>query len=232
MHRLTRALGVFASGCVVYFVMAACGTTVNIYETAEEVPEPAGKPKPITDDAMVSASSAGDLTSSSSGDPFPSSASSTSGSPVPNAMADEWHKPGTRLRLMFIEAEDGTKEFRSWYDTKSGDACRFQTYSDSSLRCVPITFANNVVRPADKVWISPTCSSGRAIIVGAGLPPPKHFAEGVNMYLVNVAAYTGTAYVGTPADCAARTTTDQVFQMAFMPPSDFVAGQVKLAPVQ
>ncbi|MBX3190644.1 MAG: hypothetical protein KF819_26825 [Labilithrix sp.] len=107
---IVRVGQVFASGCIVYVVMAACGG---------------------------GAGSGDDVVGGSSG--ASSSSSGGSGGPVPPALADDWHQAGSRLKLRYYESSDGAKQFATWFDSARGDECSFALHADGAFRCVPNT---------------------------------------------------------------------------------------------
>lgn len=84
--------------------------------------------------AACSSSGSGELRGTEADGGSPSS----SGGPVPNALADDLHKSGARLKTRFIEGKDGSKQFFGWHDSERNEACAFARHSGGSLICMPI----------------------------------------------------------------------------------------------
>ncbi len=202
----SRTSNVFVSACCVYYVMAACGGSGG------------GR--------------AGDGSSGSSGGLDPDANAPSSGSVVPNAMADEWWKPGTRLKLQYFDAEDGTKQFSSWYDSKRNEACSFVRHADGSTRCLPSTSIF-----VQLYFSNPGCTTPLALRLKSGAPAPKYAAliENDGARRFPATPYAGSVYVGSASSCtfveATSVASWDLFAIgAEVPASAFVGATIKTAP--
>lgn len=210
MNRFSRTLGVFASGCVVYFIMAACS---SVADRGSSIPPPPDGVAPIATAAPTTPS------------PGPSPTS-----PVPPAMADDWYVPGVRLKVMYIAGADGSKQFRSWWDTKRDEACTFAEYADASFRCTPtIEKSADVLSEVGNVWASLDCTGSLLVITTKGTIPPKNVQAGKLIFTVGLGTYDGAASVGYPSSCSTVVPAGDRRVITPVPGADFVGGSLKVA---
>lgn len=202
-----RVAGTFVSGCLVYAVMAACSSGVDTGSDRTSTP-----------------------TGSSGGT---SSGATSSGSPVPNAMADEWWSPGSRLKVRYVETEDGAKQFLGWFDTKRGESCVLYTYPDGSMRCLPTLDAIVGTYFSDPACATPLAHRTKATAAPAPKSAAKFDGSTYRIYPVT-GAFDGTAYQSLGSCMAAPPSAASNYSFwAVGPevaPTEFVAGTVKTAP--
>ena len=63
-------------------------------------------------------------------------------------MADDWYKPGSRLKIQYYEAADGMKTFVGTFDSMRGEVCYFSVHADGSTRCLPIAATSSIFADA------------------------------------------------------------------------------------
>jgi len=213
--RIPRALAVLASGCAVYFVMAACSSLPLIGDDDEDNGRP-GAPGANADGSS-------------------SSSSSSSGSPVPNAMAGEWHKGGSRLKLRYLKGDDGTQQFLGWSDSaRGGEDCSFLQHADGSWRCMPTATAL-----VGGYFASASCTGTELVYLAKGLPAPKYGQKyeglGTRRYPVTKphagAVYWRQPTTGACQDVSSLSTSSDVYAVGpELPPSAFVLGTLTTSP--
>lgn len=132
-------------------------------------------------------------------------------------MADTWYKPGTRLKLQYLEATDGATQFSGWFDSMRTEGCVFVQHADGSTRCLPILNPN---ANAGVFFSDAACSAVLSYRSKAATPAPKYSVayenNGYRLFPVT-AAYAGTVYYqAAPASCqvypATVTTTYDLFR--------------------
>lgn len=229
--RMLRTSAVFVSGCIVYYVMAACSGSQD-----SPTAQPSGDPIGADGQAASSSSSGASGEPSSSGGSSDGSrgtssggSSGASGSPVPNAMADDWHKPGTRLKLRYYEVTDGAKQFRGWWDSQRNEECFIGAHSDGTHRCMPTAEAFTA-----NYFSSSACSIPVAIIV-KGSPTPKYAskAEGLGTRRHSIGATSAELYSGAPGQCtslASLLASYDVYVITEIASSSFAEAAIKTAP--
>lgn len=236
---LIRTGKVFASACCVYYAMAACSGGGGGEATSGGPSSGAGGNLGSGGADNASGGSSGNGTSGGTSGTA-SSSSGASGSPVPNAMADEWYKPGTRLKLQYFEGSDGTKQFTGWLDSVRNESCGFFQHADGATRCMPIIGSLGT----GSLYADAGCVVPLAFRVKSPMPAPSAAlsydaaAAGYHVFSV-IAPYTGTLHSGTPATCTAFTaSTAATYYNAYdiyalsaeVPGSTFVSATKKTSP--
>lgn len=197
---LVRTLKVLASGCCVYIAIAACSGGGG--------------------SSATSADGSSGSTATSGGTP---------GSPVPNAMADDWYQPGSRLKLQYYEASDGTKTFVGVFDSARGEQCYFGLHADGSTRCLPTAGASSIF--SDGGCVTPVIAALKS------QPAPKYgyVPSGGNRRFA-ASIYAGAIFTGTPAACNSATAIYSTSTFEFyalgaeIPASAFVDATLKTSP--
>ena len=158
------------------------------------------------------ASSSGTVSSSGS-----SSGVGSSGSPVPDANADETQS-GSRLKANYFVGGDGSKQFAGYFtDTAMSSAqCNFVTAADGTIRCLPTS-------PTFYATVDYYSNAACTVVLGystvACTTTPPYAAQLVeataggcvnqpayHVYTVT-ASYTGTIYFSSAGACTAITTS-------------------------
>lgn len=181
---MNRTLEVCLAGFCVYFAMAACSAATDRQAFGDSAEQGDGaQPGPDQE------------------------ASPGISSPVPNAMADEWHKPGSRLKIRFLRSEDGAQQFVSWVDTaRDNEECSFSVHADRSQRCMPIAMAQATY------FSQAGCTGPELAIIAKGSPAPSYASKaevtGGRRFPV-AAPYAGTVFYRQPfsGECQDHTTS-------------------------
>ena len=104
---------------------------------------------------------------------------------------------GTRLRLRYLVGDDGTRQWRGWYDNQRDEECNFTfgdyRASDGTIRCLPSGVLLNA-------YADPMCTQPVAIVSPARRPPcaVKYGVAETDTCPVLDTVYTVSAY--TPSD--------------------------------
>jgi len=172
----------------------------------------------------------GDTTPSDGGKLSPRDAGSSSSSPVPNAMADEWYASGSRLKLQYYEADDGAKQFVGWFDSQRSENCTFSLHADGQIRCLPISTGLS----AYSYYSDATCRTLLASRSASNAPAPAYAysGNGTGCQLFSIAApYTGSVYMAlsTCTNVTASTSSDFFLLGDEIPGTSFVAVTLKTA---
>lgn len=180
--RTRRTMGVFASGCAVYVIMAACTGTVTNNNGSQATS--GGGHGASGGHAMGGGGHGGTMTGG--GD---SGILDALMDPVPHADAEPMS--GTRLKGKFRLGADGSKEYRVWlpktgsllydygpttlwYDSQRQEDCAAAKAADGKMRCLPTETAPEIsnlftdAQCTNRVWRVP---AGQPSCV---LPPPKY----------------------------------------------------------
>lgn len=153
----------------------------------------------------------------------------SSGSPVPNAMADDWYASGSRVKIRYYEASDGAKQFIGWHDAERDDDCSFTMHANGTVRCLPggATYA---------FFADAGCTIAIAFMAkGAAVPKyaVKSEASGVRIY-ASTKPYSGPVFGSTAGKCSditSGTTAYSLFAVGDeVPASAFVSAAEKVAP--
>ncbi len=205
MRKVVEVAKVFTAGCVVYFVMAACGS-----------------------DGGGGASSSGGHVPGSSDSPAPTPptpSSSGPSSPVPNAMGAEWYTAGSRLKVRYLEASDGAKQFVGWFDSARSEECTFRSYEvDGTLRCLPTAIAP--YQPG--FFADADCKTPLALAQPSG--PVKYALLGDSKRIYAATPFAGTPYSNVTGSCKTVDGSNLLAIGAEVPGSAFVQATAKTSP--
>lgn len=184
---------------------------------------PAAEPPPIWPDAARPAPET----------PLPGPAEPPGAADPPGA-TEPTETPGSRLRRVWLTAEDGTRQavHAVWFDSALETECSFTLAGDGTTRCLPTAgastvgfFSNSACTPESKLFarIGGACTQGDATIgaeVGTACPNTTR--------LFRIAPYTGAIWsVGGDGTC---TSADPLVSFAYyartggeLAPTEFVA---------
>lgn len=216
--RIGRVSSALCSGLVVYYAMAACGGGSSSSDGA------ASSGAGASGGASSGASSGGASSGASSGD--------GSSGVVPNAMADTWYASGSRLKVRYLDGDDGSKQFFGWHDSVLNDDCYLGQHADGSYRCLPtipdVAFGGS--------YFAAGCTQAAAIAYKGTTPKYVQAADTAATYRLRfykVGATLTTLYVGTPGSCTSTSVPpgyDAYLVGAEVPSSSFAGATVKIAP--
>jgi hypothetical protein len=148
-------------------------------------------------------------------------------------MADDWYKPGSRLKVRYYEATDGAKQFGGWFDSMRSDECGFGLHADGSTRCLPTAAATS------GYFADNGCSQNLGYRVKAATAAPKYVAvyqpDASRKVFPVGATYTGAMWGGTPGACnqvfaSVPASLDAYTTGAEIPGSAFVQASLKTSP--
>jgi hypothetical protein len=211
--RIKDTLKLTLGSLAVYYVMAACSApagTSSAPSASRGTPGSSGTSAGASSGAATAGASSGGTTGASSGSGTSNgSPSGSSGSPVPDANADETQS-GSRLRANYFSGADGSKQFAYFTDAQRGnEQCSFGAASDGSIRCLP-TGAEMGSYYADASCSVPlalaTC--GAAPAYGASYGAAACGLGQRTIYPVTGAFGGTTFYAGTSSACSALTKSD------------------------
>ncbi len=114
-------------------------------------------------------------------------------------MADDWYKPGSRLKLQYFEATDGTKTFTNVWDSTRGEACYFGPHADGSTRCMPIAGGTS------SIFSDAGCSAPLVLTVKGQTPPKYAYPVALGARRYPTVTHAGAVYYGSPASCLSAT---------------------------
>jgi hypothetical protein len=147
--RPLEPLKYLSGSMVIYYVMAACSAPAGSSASngggssggASSGSSSSGVPSGGTSSGGTSSggisSSGGGSGGSGSGAASSSGSGGSSGSPVPDANADETQS-GSRLKANYYVGSDGSKQFAYFTDAlRSGEICAFANADDGTIRCMP-----------------------------------------------------------------------------------------------
>lgn len=199
--RAGQTMAVFASGCAVYVIMAACSSMGGSGGTSTS----GGGGQAMTGGGMATNSSGqamGGGGMGSGGNAMSSGGMSNGGNgggsgrdsgifdvltdPIPDA--DAQPMSGSRLKARFRLGADGSKEYKSygtasppwglrqlWYDSMRQEDCAVENAADNKLRCLPVD-----VTSANFWYLDPQCTQlileldQPGVQPGCPNPPPKY----------------------------------------------------------
>lgn len=127
--------------------------------------------QPITPTPDVTASSASSSTSAGGAGGAGGSSSSAGGG---GASSIGWQS-GSRLRARTFDGEDGSREFREWFDSDRQESCAFGVATDGEWACLPTARL-----PMLSYYSDPTCTVKLATSTSgpcASGAPPDYAAE-------------------------------------------------------
>lgn len=212
--RLRQTCLVLGSGIMVYVGVAACSAASSMTD-AEEKGGGAEK---------VAAPSSTPSTSNTTPKPSPTD-------PVPNAMADDWYKPGSRLKLRYYDGADGTKQFLGWRDSMRNEDCGFSKHADGTVRCMPAAQSTATYYHSG----SPCTAANLLGAVLKAAPAPSYISRSENngtRIFIAGAALTGQLYqnLGGCTPITTPETLDFYAVGAEVPAASFVQATEKVAP--
>jgi len=165
--------------------------------------------------------------------------------PVPEAAAEEWTVPGSRLRPRLLTAADGARQFYQWWDSQRAEPCLFQTAGDGVMRCLPL--AQLSVSPS--YFLDAECTQRLAMVSKVSCSTADPFSAAASYELgcptrvrvFEVGAKLGavTVYSGSPETTCTKndymtdtgpTQYDFYAVGAELPPSSFVKGELSVVP--
>jgi hypothetical protein len=230
--RSLEPLKYLSGSLVIYYVMAACSAPST---SASSTGGPNGGSS--SGAASNGGSSGGGAPGGSSGSGSGTGGTSSggvggsSGSPVPDANADETQS-GSRLKASYYVGADGSKQFAYFTDTARGnETCAFSTAGDGSIRCLPSGAYVIATEYSDSSCTLPvaettTCASPPyAIQTSAGTN-----CGGYTTHIFAVGAPVSTFYVKSGTSCISEATPagyTYVSVGAEIAPSSFQAATIQ-----
>lgn len=208
--RASTVLSSLGSGMLVYAAMAACSGG-------------GGVPSVEPDSAR------------SEGPGVPRHGDSGPKSPVPNAMADEWYAPGSRLKIRYLEWSDGARQFAGWYDSERKEECTRASTPDGGTRCLPLSDSGSFAGSFAGRFSDPECTSRIAIVTKSSSTKKYAFTSDViGVRIFQATPYTGATYRGAPGNCVKHAGDDSAYDLYSIGPEiaadNFTAGDIKTAP--
>jgi hypothetical protein len=210
--RIPEPLKYLSGSIAIYYIMAACSSPSGGGPGATAKSGSSGGSSGSTS----SASGSGGTTSSSgaaSSSGTSSSGATSSGSPVPDANADETQS-GSRLKANYYVGGDGSKQFVGYFtDTaRNNEHCYFSTAADGSTRCLPIVGDASANYSGGPFFSDAACTTTIAL---SSCSTPAYVAENetgggcpvaINTHIFALGStYAGTVYQGGATTCTAVT---------------------------
>lgn len=150
--RVNEAARLLGGSIAIYVVMAACSAA-------------SGPQGSTSNDGGVSGSSGG-MQGDGSG-----SILDALTDPTPEANADPTQS-GTRLKVQYYAAADGSKQTAGMFDSQLNVQCYFGKASDGKIRCLPIPSSSAVTATTGGFYADANCSQALGVTIGACAQTP------------------------------------------------------------
>lgn len=84
----------------------------------------------------------------------------TDGGPVANGAFGAIS--GTRLKVRFLQGDDGSKQFLGWRDSLRNESCTFTVAEDGASRCLPIDQSTAFIQHTSHLYLDDACAQAIA----------------------------------------------------------------------